>query len=281
MNTPSRTLYICKVCEDGGRCWSSFYSEDEIYLHLQANTPRATHATPLICASDHAFLSRSSIDFNKGRLIRTEQMGEVGMGALESATDRAVPHDCDCEWVGAYACAACCREYPTEQLRSASSSLHLNQSEALAAVGLADNGGTASEDFLNARRLAISQRSSGNIAGDHYTESPSPPARIVQSEDHNSMIPPDEEWPYNGEESDEENRMCTICGRVITGYGHNAEPVARGMCCDECNSSRIIPARIAAMRQMRPVRAGNIADDHDTEFQITMSTEPDNQDGHV
>jgi hypothetical protein len=56
-------------------------------LHLQANTPRATHATPLICASDHAFLSRSSIDFNKGRLIRTEQMGEVGMGALESAAE--------------------------------------------------------------------------------------------------------------------------------------------------------------------------------------------------
>ena len=87
MNTPSRTLYICKVCEDGGRCWSSFYSEDEIYLHLQANTPRATHATPLICASDHAFLSRSSIDFNKGRLIRSEQVGEVGMGALESAAE--------------------------------------------------------------------------------------------------------------------------------------------------------------------------------------------------
>lgn len=38
---------------------------------------------------------------------------------------------------------------------------------------------------------------------------------------------------------------CCICGKIIKGYGNNAEPVVyNGLCCDKCNKEVIIPARI-------------------------------------
>ena len=39
-------------------------------------------------------------------------------------------------------------------------------------------------------------------------------------------------------------RRCTICGRTYYGYGHVAEPVAPGRCCDECNAQHVVPRRI-------------------------------------
>ena len=38
---------------------------------------------------------------------------------------------------------------------------------------------------------------------------------------------------------------CCICKKTVTGYGNNPFPVATdGLCCDECNSHRVIPERI-------------------------------------
>ena len=48
---------------------------------------------------------------------------------------------------------------------------------------------------------------------------------------------------------------CVICqgdiehqktpeGQVFWNRGHNAEPVAKGSCCGECNENRVIPARL-------------------------------------
>ena len=37
---------------------------------------------------------------------------------------------------------------------------------------------------------------------------------------------------------------CCICEITIVGYGHNAEPVQVGRCCDVCNAVRVIPARL-------------------------------------
>jgi len=44
---------------------------------------------------------------------------------------------------------------------------------------------------------------------------------------------------------------CVICNDEIGvdpmsgwGGGHNAEPVAEGRCCDECNTMQVIPARL-------------------------------------
>jgi len=63
--------------------------------------------------------------------------------------------------------------------------------------------------------------------------------------------------------SEEMYVKCCICGDEFTGWGNNPEPVVQVMtndleeilddngeplsCCDECNSSRVIPARMQEM----------------------------------
>jgi hypothetical protein len=39
-------------------------------------------------------------------------------------------------------------------------------------------------------------------------------------------------------------KICSICGCAYTGFGHNAEPVNSGRCCDICNNIIVIPTRI-------------------------------------
>lgn len=29
---------------------------------------------------------------------------------------------------------------------------------------------------------------------------------------------------------------CVICKKEIKGYGNNAEPIAKGKCCNDCNN---------------------------------------------
>ena len=44
--------------------------------------------------------------------------------------------------------------------------------------------------------------------------------------------------------------VCCICGERCTGWGNNPYPVTDeegARCCDECNNTHVIPARIAAM----------------------------------
>lgn len=36
---------------------------------------------------------------------------------------------------------------------------------------------------------------------------------------------------------------CCICSKKISGYGHNAEPLSQGECCDTCNV-KVISARL-------------------------------------
>jgi len=42
---------------------------------------------------------------------------------------------------------------------------------------------------------------------------------------------------------------CCICGKPYLGYGHNADPIKYGRCCNRCNDLRVIPARIRKMRK--------------------------------
>lgn len=44
---------------------------------------------------------------------------------------------------------------------------------------------------------------------------------------------------------------CVICGNVYRHFGHNAEPVAVGRCCDHCNATAVLPARIGEGRAKR------------------------------
>ena len=45
-------------------------------------------------------------------------------------------------------------------------------------------------------------------------------------------------------DEDMEKKTCVICGKEFEGYGNNAQPVKDGVCCDECNTSIVIPARL-------------------------------------
>lgn len=40
--------------------------------------------------------------------------------------------------------------------------------------------------------------------------------------------------------------VCIFCQRVLDGTGHNPEPLASApqRCCDECNISLVLPARL-------------------------------------
>lgn len=50
--------------------------------------------------------------------------------------------------------------------------------------------------------------------------------------------------------ADTKTFVCSICGREFTGWGNNPYPVTKGendRCCDDCNESKVIPARIYAL----------------------------------
>lgn len=40
---------------------------------------------------------------------------------------------------------------------------------------------------------------------------------------------------------------CVICNINISGHSNNADPVASGRCCDNCNIEKVIPARIQTL----------------------------------
>lgn len=45
---------------------------------------------------------------------------------------------------------------------------------------------------------------------------------------------------------------CSICGKYVIGWGNNPYPVTKGEddeCCDHCNATKVIPARIIDMRR--------------------------------
>ena len=50
------------------------------------------------------------------------------------------------------------------------------------------------------------------------------------------------------EDRDTEVR-CVICKKTRHGFGHNAEPVAPGRCCDACNTVIVIPSRLFESRR--------------------------------
>ena len=47
----------------------------------------------------------------------------------------------------------------------------------------------------------------------------------------------------------EDKETCVLCGKHINGHGNNPAPLAdEGKCCDECNKTKVIPARMKAMQ---------------------------------
>ena len=46
------------------------------------------------------------------------------------------------------------------------------------------------------------------------------------------------------QKNNNEIEKCCICGEEIEGYGNNALPLVRDLCCDDCNHEYVIPARV-------------------------------------
>ena len=42
---------------------------------------------------------------------------------------------------------------------------------------------------------------------------------------------------------------CSICKDNIEGFGNNAEPINNGKCCDSCNFTQVIPARLKQFKK--------------------------------
>lgn len=51
-------------------------------------------------------------------------------------------------------------------------------------------------------------------------------------------------------EKDKES-ICGICSKKHVGYGNNSTPVTNVRCCDGCNNSFVIPARLKALKAFK------------------------------
>jgi hypothetical protein len=48
-------------------------------------------------------------------------------------------------------------------------------------------------------------------------------------------------------------KICCICKMEYTGYGNNAWPVDDGQCCDICQETEVLPARILRFYILRMI----------------------------
>ena len=56
----------------------------------------------------------------------------------------------------------------------------------------------------------------------------------------------DTEYPKQGK--------CCLCSGQYECWGNNALPLKDGRCCDECNETKVIPARLARFHKELGVR---------------------------
>lgn len=48
-------------------------------------------------------------------------------------------------------------------------------------------------------------------------------------------------------------KKCCVCGKEFIGYGNNASPVKKGVCCDYCNTNFVVPARMLQYKIKGPI----------------------------
>lgn len=68
---------------------------------------------------------------------------------------------------------------------------------------------------------------------------------------------------------------CVICHKQFEGYGNNAEPVAEGRCCDECNAKVVIPARIEEMNKSKKLDEAKEKDEAEEKAEPEENIEPE------
>ena len=66
---------------------------------------------------------------------------------------------------------------------------------------------------------------------------------------------PKERAAFDAANKKSDTAICVICGREYTTVGNNAEPVATGECCNDCNIRYVVPARLKQLREAR--KGGN------------------------
>ncbi len=62
----------------------------------------------------------------------------------------------------------------------------------------------------------------------------------------------------NSGEAEWQSWDCVLCGKMSDGYGNNPAPLASlryGQCCDECNETKVKPARFDQMVSFARARA--------------------------
>lgn len=47
------------------------------------------------------------------------------------------------------------------------------------------------------------------------------------------------------------SNICIICGEKYDRYGHNAQPIIKGRCCDVCDKIKVMPERLRQVMSNR------------------------------
>lgn len=74
---------------------------------------------------------------------------------------------------------------------------------------------------------------------------------------------------------EDKEQECVICHKPFEGYGNNAEPVAEGRCCDECNAKVVIPARIEEMNKSKKLDEAKEKDEAEEKAEPEEIIEPE------
>ena len=69
------------------------------------------------------------------------------------------------------------------------------------------------------------------------------------NDDHKQFDEYSELLNYLNAFMEDDYHECCICKKIFKGYGNNPMPVKKdGVCCEECNESVVIPARLKEMQ---------------------------------
>lgn len=53
-------------------------------------------------------------------------------------------------------------------------------------------------------------------------------------------------------------QTCVICGKEFEGFGNNAEPIAHGLCCNDCNDKVVLSRLLIDLYNKDPKEIKNV-----------------------
>lgn len=101
-----------------------------------------------------------------------------------------------------------------------------------------DNDTLTIAHFREAEEQGAEFHNLGWATGDDFIHSKTSIGRLYSEIDKSGKVTHEWQKPYK----------CVLCGATNYGFGNNPDPLARkGMCCDGCNATKVIPARLQPM----------------------------------